>query len=161
MVRSAAPRRDRVELLQQVVAPDADRLAMDQELVARAQRLVAEGVETSRAGCGVGRGARVEIARRELQPQQSEVELRGGPPERGGDLLDDLLLQRRLCLLDVEALSQPIEVRALVAAVLQLADERLPRRAPHRVSNSTPPTESRVDAQAWLLSRLRSPPAVP
>src|SRR4029453_12417638 len=79
--------------------------------------------------------------------------LGGGPSERGGDLLDDLLLQRRVRLLDVEALPEPIEVRALVAAVLELADERLPRRSPHRVPNSTRRAESRVRrAHPWFLS---------
>src|SRR5262245_64904419 len=138
MVRSAAPRRDRVELLQQVVAPDADRLAMDQELVARAERVVAKGIEASRSGGSVAGGRRIEIACGELQPQQGVVELRSGPPERRGDLLDDLLLQRRVRLLHIEALSQPVEVRAPVAAVLELADKRLPGRSPHRVPNSTP-----------------------
>ena len=114
-----AARRDRVERLQHVVAPDADRLAMDQQLVARLQRLVAQRIEARRAGCALV--SSVTASRSlpgELQPQQRESSFAARPSERGGDLLDDLLLQRRLRLLDVEAPAQPVEVRALVSAVL-------------------------------------------
>src|SRR5262245_34226625 len=115
---------------------------MDQELVARLQRFVAERLEADHAGGRLVTGRRVELAPGELEPEQRVVELRGGPPEGGRDLLHDLLLQRGVRLLDVEPLAEPVEIRALVAAVLQLGDERLPRRLPHHVPTSTPFTAS-------------------
>src|SRR4029450_6538857 len=87
----------------------------------------------------------------ELEPEQRVVELRGGSPEGGRDLLHDLLLQRGVRLLDVEPLAEPVEIRALVADVLQLRDERLPRRLAPRVSTSTSPATSR-GATALLVS---------
>src|SRR5262249_10027140 len=118
---------------------------MDQQVVTRPERLFAQGVETSGAGGHVvgGRGG-TEVPRRELQPEERRIELRGGAAEGGGNLLHDLLLQRGVGLLDGEPLAQSVEVRALVPAVLELAHESLPRRAAHRLSDITVRAPRRV-----------------
>src|SRR5262249_51304512 len=100
----------------------------------------------------------VELARRELEAQQREVELRLGPPEGARDLLDDLLLERRVRLLDVESGTQAVEIRTLVPAVLQLGDERLPGRLPHRPRHTTGSGASRASL-VWYRSACARPAA--
>src|SRR5262245_37861949 len=105
---------------------------MDQQLVSRPQGLASERLEARSTFGALGVvGHRVELPARQLQPEQRVVELRRRAPERSGDLLDDLLLERGLRLLGVEATPEAVEVRALVSPTLQRQDECFPRRLRH------------------------------